>query len=89
MQPEKTGNSPPATRVNSLWEGPPSEDGSMESLLSPVPSFLMKRARKPTKEDRLMVCACVPFPGKERNTEGLSVTGEDVALSLRLAHSVP
>lgn len=63
--------------------------GQQERLLSPVPSFLMKRARKPTKEDRLMVCACVPFPVKERNTEGLSMTREDVLLSLRLAHSVP
>lgn len=28
MQPEKTGNSAPAASVNSLWEGPPSEDGA-------------------------------------------------------------
>lgn len=62
--------------------------GQQERLLSPIPSLLMKRAREPTKEDRL-VCACVPFPVKERNTEGLSMTREDVVLSLRLAHSVP
>lgn len=71
-------------RVNSLWEGPPSEDGSTGKPAESSSQLSDEESWKLTKEDRLMVCACVPFPGKERNTDW-----EDVALSLRLAHSVP
>lgn len=62
-------------RVNSLWEGPPSEDGSTGKPAESSSQLSDEESWKLTKEDRLMVCACVPFPGKERNTEGLSVTG--------------